>query len=38
MVRFQFQDLRSPLQYGYGYGRGLWNGYGYGYGSPYQGW
>lgn len=36
MVRFQFQDLRSPLQYGYGHG--LWNRYGYGLGSPYQGW
>lgn len=31
MVRFQFQDLRSPLQYGYSHG-------GYGFGNPYQGW
>jgi hypothetical protein len=31
LVRFQFQDLRSPLQYGYG------NGYGYA-GGPYRGW
>lgn len=37
ILRFQFQDVRSPLQYGYG------NGYGYGYGpgtvgGPYPGW
>jgi hypothetical protein len=32
MVRFQFQDLRSPLQYGFGRAGG------YGFGNPYQGW
>jgi hypothetical protein len=33
ILRIQFQDLRSPLQYGNGYG----NGYGYA-GGPYRGW
>lgn len=35
MVRFQFQDLRSPLQYGRGYGYGYG---GYGFGNPSLGW
>lgn len=36
MVRFQFHDMRSPLQYGPGWGHGYggWNGFG----SPYGGW
>ncbi len=38
MVRFQFQDLRSPLQYGYGYGHGGWYGNDYRSGNPYLGW
>ncbi|MCC6350639.1 MAG: hypothetical protein IT347_13725 [Candidatus Eisenbacteria bacterium] len=33
MIRLQFQDLRSPLQYGHGYGNGS-----YGFGNPYLGW
>ncbi len=38
LVRFQFQDLRSPLQYGYGYGFAN-DPYGHGLvGGPYSGW
>jgi hypothetical protein len=37
IVRFEYQDLRSPLQYGYGYG--FANPYGHGLvGGPYPGW
>ena len=32
LIRFQYQDMRSPLQYG------SMNGYGYGYGNPALGW
>lgn len=32
LIRFQYQDLRSPLQYG------SMGGYGYGYGNPALGW
>ncbi len=39
IVRLQYQDLRSPLQYGYGYGYGYANPYGHGLvGGPYPGW
>jgi hypothetical protein len=33
LVRFEYRDVRSPLQYGYG-GYGYGSPYGYGYGSP----
>ena len=38
LVRLEYRDMRSPLQYGYGYGGyGYANPGGYGYGSPHGG-
>jgi hypothetical protein len=35
LVRFEYRDVRSPLQAGWGYNGFNGYGYGYGYGSPY---